>query len=68
MGRIDNAYDNAMMEALWSRMPTEMLNRRPKPARCARLQLRPDLPRHAPRDRRMPARREAGLADPGARR
>jgi transposase InsO family protein len=27
MGRIGDAYDNAMMEAFWARMQTELLNR-----------------------------------------
>ena len=28
MGRIGDAYDNAMMEAFWGRMQTELLNRK----------------------------------------
>jgi hypothetical protein len=28
MGRIGDAFDNAMMEAFWARMQTELLNRR----------------------------------------
>ncbi len=28
MGRVGDAFDNAMMEAFWGRMQTELLNRR----------------------------------------